>query len=215
MSGAQEIIRPLIAQDIPRVAEIFCKQFPNLNWTRLGRKFIRKFIQWHFMVHPELALVSEAGNQLIGFIVGATGGHREYYRQVLRYAFPEFLSGSFLHPWLFLKPGFLGLWLEFMRGQRSIGTPPYKIGVGKTGEQKAIISFVAVIDSAQGHGVGARLMQAFEGAAFQAGNEVLSSYTEINNHAARRLHEKSGWTQVREDTRRKMVYFSRRLDKDL
>ena len=215
MSDAQEIIRPLIAQDIPRVAEIFCKQFPNLNWTRLGRKFIRKFIQWHFIVHPELALVSEAGNQLIGFIVGATGGHREYYRQVLRYAFPEFLSGSFLHPWLFLKPGFLGLWLEFIRGQRSNRTTPDKIGVGKTGEQKAIISFVAVTGSAQGHGAGARLMQAFEGAAFQAGNEVLSSYTDINNCAARKLHEKCGWTQVREDTRRKMVYFSRRLDKDL
>ncbi len=39
MSGAQEIIRPLIAQDIPQVVEIFCEQFPNLNWTRLGRKF--------------------------------------------------------------------------------------------------------------------------------------------------------------------------------
>ncbi len=215
MSGAQEIIRPLIAQDIPRVVELFCEQFPNLNWTRLGRKFIRKFIHWHFMVHPELALVSESGNQLIGFIVGATGGHREYYRQVLRYAFPEFLSGSLLHPWLFLKPGFLRLWSEFLRGQRSNRTPPDKIGVGKTGEQKAIISFVAVTGSAQGHGAGAHLMQAFEGAAFQAGNEVLSSYTEINNYAARRLHEKCGWTQVREDTHHKMVYFSRRLDKDL
>jgi GNAT superfamily N-acetyltransferase len=159
--------------------------------------------------------VAEGDSQVVGFIIGATGGHREYYRQVQHFAFPEFLSGSLLHPWLFLKPGFLGLWLEFLRGLRSIRTTPDKIGLSKSGEKKAIISFVAVIDCAQGHGVGARLMQAFEGAAFQVGNEVLSSYTEINNHAARRLHEKSGWTQVREDTRHKMVYFSRRLDKDL
>ncbi len=160
--------------------------------------------------------MSEADSQLIGFIVGATGGHREYYRQVLRYAFPEFLSGSLLHPWLFLKPGFLRLWSEFLRGLRSTRTTPNKIGVGKTGEQKAIISFVAVTDCrARARRRNDRLKQAFEEAAFQAGNEVLSSYTEINNYAARRLHEKSGWTQVREDTRHKMVYFSRRLDKNL
>jgi ribosomal protein S18 acetylase RimI-like enzyme len=215
MPGTNEIIRPLIAQDIPRVVEIFREQFPHLNWTRLGREFLQKFFRWHFLVHPELALVSEAENQVIGFIVGATGGHREYYWQVLRFAFPEFLSGSLLHPWLFLKPGFLRLWLDFLRGQLSTRTTPDKTRVGKTGEQKAIISFVAVTGSAQGRGVGARLKQAFERAAFQAGNAVLSSYTEINNYAARRLNEKCGWTQVREDTRHKMVYYSKRLDKNL
>ena len=162
--------------------------------------------------HPELALVAESENQVTGFVVGATGGHRVYYQQVLRYAFPEFLSGSLLHPWLILKPGFSMLWLEFIRGLRAARMKSNKPGVGKTGEKKAIISFVAVTEAAQGQGIGTTLKQAFEEAAFQAGIEVLSSYTEINNYAARRLHEKRGWKQVREDSRRKMVYFSKRLD---
>ena len=215
MSGAQEIIRPLIAQDIPRVAEIFCEQFPNLSLTRLGRNFICRLIRWHFEKHPHLSFVAEGDSQVVGFIIGATGGHREYYRQVQHFAFPEFLSGSLLHPWLFLKPGFLRLWLEFLRGLRSIKTTPDKIGLSKSGEKKAIISFVAVTDTAQERGIGTRLKRTFEEAAFQAGIEVLSSYTEINNYAARRLNEKCGWTQVREDTHHKMVYFSRRLDKNL
>ena len=58
------------------------------------------------------------------------------------------------------------------------------------------------------------LKQAFEEAAFREGIMLLNSYTEINNFAARRLNEKRGWKLVREDTRRKMVYFSKRLDKD-
>jgi RimJ/RimL family protein N-acetyltransferase len=215
VSGAQVTIRPLKAGDIPGVVEIFCEQFPNLSWTQLGRNFIHTFITWHFKYHPDLALVAEQDNRLIGFIVGSTGGHREYYRQVLRYAFPEFLTGSLLHPWLVLRPSFWTLWLEWFRGLRSPRTDPKEIAVSKSGEKKANLSFVAVTAAAQGGGVGTNLKRAFEQAAFQAGIEVLSSYTEINNLAARRLNEKLGWKQVREDTQRKMVYFSKRLDKNL
>jgi GNAT superfamily N-acetyltransferase len=211
VSGDQPIIRPLNPQDIPRVVEIFGEQFPELSWTRLGKQFIRKFMDWHLNYHPELALVADQDHRLVGFIVGATGGHREYYQRVLRYAFPEFLSGSLLHPWLVFRASFLTLWLEFFRDLRSGKTNPEGYGVGKTGEKKGILSFVAVTEDMQGRGIGTCLKQAFEQAAFQAGIEVLSSYTEINNYAARKLNEKRGWKQVREDTRRKMVYFSKRL----
>ncbi len=201
VSGSQVIIRPLIDPGYPPGGRNILRQFPNLSWTRLGSNFIRKFIDWHFKYYPELAFVADEDGRLIGFIVGATGGHREYYRQVLRYAFPEFLAGSLLHPWLVFRASFLMLWLEFFRSLRSSRTSPKKIGVAKTGEKKGNLSFVAVTDAAKGRGAGAHLMQAFEEAAFQTGLEVLSSYTEINNHAARRLHEKCGWKQVREDTR--------------
>jgi ribosomal protein S18 acetylase RimI-like enzyme len=213
MSDAQVVIRPLIAQDIPRVVEIFRAQFPDLSWTRLGRNFIHKFIDWHFKYHPELAIVAEDDSGLIGFILGATGGHREYYQRLLRFAFPEFLSGSLSHPWLVFRPSFLTLWLEFFRSLRSTQIKSKEIGISKTGEKKGILSFVAVTEAAQRRGIGTSLKQAFEEAAFQSGLEVLSSYTEINNYAARRLNGKRGWKQVREDPRRKMVYFSKRLDK--
>jgi ribosomal protein S18 acetylase RimI-like enzyme len=212
MSDTQVIIRPLIAQDISRVVEIFREQFPNLSWTCLGQNFIHKFIEWHFKYHPELALVAEEDGCGIGFILGATGGHREYYRRLLRYAFPEFLWGSLSHPWLVFRPSFLMLWLEFFRSLRSSRPNPKEIGLSKTGEKKGILCFVAVTGAAQRGGVGTSLKQAFEAAAFQSGLEVLSSYTEINNYAARRLHEKRGWKQVREDASRKMVYFSKRLE---
>jgi len=213
MSDAQVIIRPLKTADIPGVVEIFCEQFPDLSWTRLGRNFIDKFIGWHFKYHPDLALVAEQDQRLIGFIVGATGSHREYYYQVLRDAFPEFLAGSILHPWLIFKSSFWTLWLEFLRGRRSPGKRPKDIGMSKTGEKKGILCFVAVTKTAQGLGIGTSLKQAFESAASQAGIQVLSSYTEIKNVAARRLNEKRGWKQVREDKRHKIVYFSKRLDK--
>jgi ribosomal protein S18 acetylase RimI-like enzyme len=213
LSGAQVIIRPLVAQDIPRVVELFYEQFPNLSWTRLGKNFIRKSICWHFVFHPELALVTEADNQVIGFIVGATGGHRQYYRQVLRYAFPEFLLGLLLHPWLLFKRGNLTQWVNLIRSPGATETFRQNTAMSKSGEKKAIICFVAVMDAAQGRGIGTSLKQAFEEAAFQTGIEVLSSYTEINNYAARRLNEKRGWKQVREDPHHKTVYFSKRVDK--
>jgi ribosomal protein S18 acetylase RimI-like enzyme len=214
LSDSQLTIRPLDAQDISQVVEIFCAQFANLSWTRLGRNFIRKFIRWHFKYHPELALVAESDNQVIGFIVGATGAHRQYYRQVLQYALPEFLAGTILHPWLLLKTNFLGLWVDLFKGVRSGEFNRADPGASKTGEKKVIVSFVAVTRAATGRGIGAKLMQAFEQAAFQTGLELLSSYTEINNYAARGLHEKCGWKLVREETRRKMVYYSKRLDQD-
>jgi len=215
VSGAQITIKPLTAQDIPQVAEIFCQQFPSLSWTSLGSNFIRKFVEWHFKFHPELALVAQDDGRLIGFVVGATGGHREYYRQVLHYAFPEFLAGSLLHPWRVFRPSFLTLWLEFFRSLRSTRISPKEIGMAKTGEKKGILCFVAVIEPAQAQGLGARLNQAFEKAAFKSGIEVLSAYTDISNLAARRLNEKCGWKQVRVDPHRKMVYFSKRLDDNL
>jgi ribosomal protein S18 acetylase RimI-like enzyme len=214
VSGSQVKIKLFDARDIPRVVDIFCEQFPNLSWTRLGRNFIRKFIQWHFNYHPELALVAENDNQVIGFIIGSIGGHREYYRQVLRFAFPEFLSGSLLHPWLLLKPGILTRWVDLSKGVRSSRKNQGDPGTSKTGAKKAIISFEAVTKAAQRQGIGMSLGKAFREAAFQAGIEVLSSCTEINNYAARGLLEKRGWKQVREDTHRKIVYYSKRLAKD-
>lgn len=213
MIDTQLTIRPLEARDLPQVVEIFCKQFPSLSWTRLGRGFIGKFIHWHYQYHPELALVADNGNQLIGFIIGAIGGHREYYSQVVHYAFPEFLTGSILHPWLFLKRNTMAQWADLLKRSSSNRANREIYRTSKTGEKKAIISFVAVTEASQGKGIGANLMQAFEETTFQTGVEVLSSYTEINNYAARRLHEKCGWKLVREDTRHKMVYYSKRLEK--
>jgi len=214
MEERQFTIRCMEFQDIPRSAEIFCEQFPELSWTRLGESFICKLITWHYVYHPGLALVGETDGHLIGFIVGATGGHREYYRQILRYGFPEFLQGVLLHPTLLLKRNTLTQWIDLLKSGRAVGTAKRTPGASKTGEKKAIICFVAVTKAAQGYGAGTSLKQAFEEAAFREGIMLLNSYTEINNFAARRLNEKRGWKLVREDTRRKMVYFSKRLDKD-
>ena len=74
MEERQFTIRCMEFQDIPRSAEIFCEQFPELSWTRLGESFIRKLITWNYEYHPGLALVAETDGHLIGFIVGATGG---------------------------------------------------------------------------------------------------------------------------------------------
>jgi ribosomal protein S18 acetylase RimI-like enzyme len=214
MSDSQLKIRPLDAQDIPQVVEIFSDQFPNLSWTRLGKNFIRRFIRWHYEEHPLLSFVAVVDGQVIGFIIGATGGHREYYQRVVRSALPEFLLGTLLHPRLLFNRNTLVQWLDLLSSPRLVKANPEEIGMSKSGEKKAIVCFEAVTKAAQRHGIATSLGQAFRQAAFQAGIEVLSSYTEINNYPARRLHEKRGWKQVREDTRRKMVYYSKRLDKN-
>ncbi len=207
-------IRRLESKDIATAVEIFYEQFPGLSWRRLGKGFIGKLIRWHVQYQPDLALVAEIDEGVNGFLLGATGGHREYYRQVLRFAFAELLLGSLLHPWLFLKPAFAFAWLDLLSRRRPHKVKPGVAAADKNGDKKAIICYVAVCSAQQGKGIGTSLKGAFEKLAFQAGCEVLSSNTEIDNFAARRMNEKSGWKLVRQDDRHRLVYYSKRLEKD-
>ncbi len=219
-ADTQLTVRRAEAQEIPQVAEIFCAQFSGLVWTRLGKPFVRRLVEWHLKYHPELSLVAvedgrSISGRITGFILGASQGHRVYYRQVLRYAYPEFLRGSLSHPWLFLNRTVLSQWADLIRKAPAERSGRDELSLSKTGEKKAVLCFVAVTEAVGKRGLGTRLVQAFEEAAFGAGAELLSSYTDIRNTPARKLHERCGWKLVREDTGHRMAYYSKRQEASL
>lgn len=206
-------IRALEMGDIPQVAEIFGEQFPKSPWTQLGQKYTRKAFLWHYENFPRLAMVSETDSKVTGFIVGARYGNRECYQRIARFAYKEFFSGLARRPWLIFNRLYFSQLGDVFKSPRPVNNGLSVNDPEKIAGNKAILTFVAVNKAGQGKGIGTCLLKAFEQAALQQGFEILSLYTELDNHPARSLYVKNGWVVSHTNPRRNMIYYSKRLSR--
>ncbi len=207
--------RAMEEQDLPQVAKIFSEQFPKSPWTRLGPGFICQAFRWHLENFPQLALVSQADGQVTGFIIGTQSTYREYYHRIARSAFKEYLLGILRHPQLLFQRLYFTQFIDLFKNQPSTRNTPQDIETDKTTTNKAILTFVAVSKAYVGKGFGKHLLHAYEQAAQKEGFEVLSLYTELDNHPARKLYENHGWAQSHINAQRNLIYYSKRLNKSL
>lgn len=65
--------------DIPALARLHCKVFPDSRSTQLGQLYVRKMFKWFYITQPQLCFVAKQGNALVGYVVGAVGGMAENF----------------------------------------------------------------------------------------------------------------------------------------
>jgi ribosomal protein S18 acetylase RimI-like enzyme len=202
-------IRPLIEKDIRSVSDLHSSVFTDSRSTRLGKHYLRKMYRWFLEKQPHLCLVAEQDGQIVGFLVGAIGG---YGRKIFRYAFLEILLGFILHPNLIFRREMFTLWYSYIQAfnpflsrkiQQASSEPPKVI--------KASLSSIGVSHSAQGSGIGKKLVMAFEELTRTQGAELLSLSVLAGNIPARRLYESCGWQCVEKYSTPESAYYAKHL----
>jgi ribosomal protein S18 acetylase RimI-like enzyme len=184
-------IRPLEPRDLVQVASLHCKAFKDYMNVALGRAYITAMIDW-FRRSPEgIAIgVYTEDAKLLGYTVGVPLTEMP---RLSRDLLSSAVWGFITHPWLCLQPRFIRRVASRLKQSISKETGAEW---GELPEPAMGLFGIAVDPTAQGQGIGGKLIKAFEESARSRGmrSMVLSVYS--YNAEAQRLYQNAGWELV-------------------
>lgn len=188
--GRRESIRVVGMElsDIEHVIDVHVSAFSGAMNTRLGRAYLRAFFKWFVEADDAIALLAKAGNDVTGYVVGAPIGYDDRLTKAL--LLPAIVALS-IRPHLLIRSGFVRAINSRIGSMFGTNKP------GKTPDLPAgsySLVGIGVRPMAQGHGVGATLMRAYESAVVNAGGVAVRLSVYSSNAKARGLYEASGWT---------------------
>jgi len=186
METAQFAIAPIDARNLDDVVSIHCAAFPQQRHVMLGRDYVRAFINWFAHAEFGIALVAiDSPGRVLGYVVGAPIGYRT---RLMRKVWRSALLGVVTRPRLAFSHS---LWkTTFQRLKRAKSR---RIAAGLLTPPVMHLSVIGVTDAARRHGVGFRLIQAFEHRARDAGAKSLQLSVNRSNSGAIRFYERAGW----------------------
>jgi ribosomal protein S18 acetylase RimI-like enzyme len=219
MRNAEIVVFPMRLENINTVAEIHRNSFPDSRSTRLGRPFLRKMYEWYIRYQPQLSFVAVLDDQVIGFVTGTYGWGGAQRR--FRYTCWHIVWGFLRTPTLLLSAEMFEAGPNFLRGlrlkQQNAPIVRQEVDLGGIANSNRPISIKIALDSiavhpvARGRDVGVALIETFEQSAHRLGGSYLSLGVEADNHPARRLYEKCGWSVVYENVENNSVGYRKML----
>lgn len=202
-------IRNLTKKDIRTVADLHSSVFMDSRTTCLGKRYLRKMYRWFLEEQPCLSLVAEQDGRIIGFIVGAIGG---YGRRMFRYTFLEIILAFVLHPSLLFRKEMFKLWQSYLQAFNPfLRRKVLRANIQPPVMNKASLASIGVSRSAQGAGVGKKLMTAFEDHARAQGASFTGLSVRAENRTARKLYESCGWEYVEQYSTADSAYYMKQL----
>ena len=199
MTEANEIrIAPLARAQLPEVAAIHARAFPESSITALGAEATRRYYLW-LLEGPHDAAIMGAwrGEALVGFC--AAGVFRGAMNGFLRTNRGYLVARVARHPLLLMNPLFrdrmvsaLKITLRFSRLVRAVpvGTPP--------SPSFGVLS-IATDPRVRGAGAGRALMLEAEARARRLGHpRMILTVSPTNAHAVR-FYEQLGWARMADD----------------
>lgn len=182
---------------VEEVSHVHMQAFNGAMNTRLGKFYVRKFLEWFVRNEGGIALVaiSKAGNidQIVGYAVGAPLG---YGKKMNRDLFWIASFNGIIRPWLFLS----GQFRETIKARLTAIFKPSQNPALQVDLPSPAMSLVglAVMPNYQGKSIGKGLLCAFQERArdLHVRSLRLSVYPE--NSAARSIYEKCGWLPVQD-----------------
>lgn len=188
-------VRSLELKDLPRIAQLHQRAFPESALTRLGLEPVKRYYAWLLTgPHESISIgVFNDQNFLIGFCFagifhGALSGYLAHNRKFLTYRL-------LTHPWLVFNPiviDRLKIALGIFR-KRRIGPPGVKIDEVTQKQQSYGVLSIATDPSSQGSGIGRQLMEVVEHQAMTEGFRQLHLTVHPNNTKAVSFYQKCGW----------------------
>ena len=174
------------------VSRVHMQAFKGGMNTRLGKSYIRKFLDWFVRVEAGIALVAIAktgeNEQIVGYVIGAP---IDYGKALNRDLFWVAGWNIMIRPWLILSEQFR----ENIKSRLTVLFNPSHDQISKIDLPMPVMSLVglAVMPNFQGQNIGRKLLCAFEkqARALHVRSLRLSVYPE--NLAARRVYEKCCW----------------------
>jgi glycosyltransferase involved in cell wall biosynthesis/ribosomal protein S18 acetylase RimI-like enzyme len=203
-------VRRIEAKDLPDVVAIHLQSFRGYRSALLGPSFLRRFYHW-FLVDPraygfvaefvtpetELPAARVDGaavhraptTRLAGFAVGAPRGSGP---AMTRYTAAAAVGALGSRPWLLGHPLILS-GIRRKLGQVLGSRSPVKVGVEPDSTPAAALVGIGVAPRFQGHGVGRRLIDAFEEEAIRRGYPRAVLGVRRENRAACGFYDRCGW----------------------
>ena len=201
-------VRQMMQADLPETVSIHIAEFRESRSTSLGKPFLTKMYEWFVVNQGLLSHVAIIENQQVGFVVGAVGG---YGRKVFRYAFWQILAGLLLHPSLLFEANTFKMAPSYLKGLTLSSKDRFPADAAT--QRKASLASIAVLENAQGMGVGIKLVRAFESGAESLAVDVLGLSVEQDNHAARSIYEKCGWDPQPVNRDSSTIYYMKTISK--
>jgi ribosomal protein S18 acetylase RimI-like enzyme len=183
------VARLMKVQDIEASTQVHLRAFKGYMNASLGENYSRSFLNWFITNDIATSWVVAEGNEVLGYIVGASIGYDSVLNKaLLKTGILSILS----HPTILFHTHFV----ETIKSRLRLLLSPQKVITEVSNEPAGMgISLVGIAVDPRNtkKGVGTILMQTFEQHAKQAGyNYMRLSVYEVNNQA-RKLYSKSGW----------------------
>lgn len=191
-------VRRAVPKDVADLARLHAAGLPDGFFARLGPAFLAAYLRT-FLEGPDgVALVARDGDEVIGFVVGATRARR-HSRWMVRRRGPQLTWRGMLA--MFARPPVLLTFLRtrlgrYVRGlvrrlvPRSVGGPP-----GGGSEDLAVLLHVVVDVDARGRGIGGMLVERFVEALRDRGVGEVRLVTDADEGAGA-LYRRLGWTRL-------------------
>ncbi len=192
LDKAKQIVSHMTETMVNEVSSVHFGAFKGAMNTRLGKIYVRRFLQWFLQREECIALVAilktEGNERIAGYVIGAPLG---YGKVMNRDLFWVAAWNIVIRPWLLLSNQFRStIKARFV----AFFTSPHN-QVAEIDLPTPAISLVglAVMPDQQGQSIGKELLLAFEKQArdLRIRSLRLSVYPE--NSAARHVYEKCAW----------------------
>lgn len=212
----QPRLRPLLEDDLGFVVEQHLRCFPHGFFARLGPRFLQEYYRAFLTGDTGLAILAEEAGRPVGYLVGVTDpvAHREHV--VRRHGRGLALRGAVL---LAARPRLCATFVRTRAARylkRLLARGSVRTGGGPTGgAAPAVLTHVAVVETAQGKGIGSVLCDWFEDELTTRGCERVALVTAADGEGAGRFYERRGWRRTGEHATPdgfRLSSYERRLD---
>ncbi len=200
-------VRRAVRQDVADLARLHAAGLPDGFFARLGPAFLAAYLRT-FLEGPDgVALVARDGDEVIGFVVGATRARQHsrwmVRRRGLRLAWRAMLA-------MLVRPAVLVTFLRTRFGRYVRGLVRRLVPRPVTGppdggrEDLAVLLHVVVDVDARGRGVGGTLVERFVDELRDRGVSEVRLVTDADEGAGA-LYRRLGWTRLRDRRRDDVV----------
>ena len=175
------------------MVQIHFDAFRGSSNTRIGRGYVRAFLNWFQSRESAIAFVSGIDDSLTGYVVGAALG---YERDINRYLFPIAVQGFIMHPWALADARILRNVLARMKsmtGSRAEGATR----VPTLPQPVMSLVGIGVRAVSKGDGSASRLIESFEEESWSRNFAAVRLSVHAVNERAIHFYERSGWSSFR------------------
>jgi ribosomal protein S18 acetylase RimI-like enzyme len=183
-------IRKMAHADIPTLVELHIESFKESLNILAGKKYLSEVFTW-FMNEGHIALVSETGNELTGYVIGAPIGYEKAMNRAL-WKFGAF--GLLTNPSRIFNAKLINNIFKRIKSILGLTTLKSQPLVNELGFGISLVG-IAVAERSKGSGNAKELVDAFEIAAKENNADFIRLSVLKENKRAQSFYTKMGWTE--------------------
>lgn len=189
---SEPTIRVLDSQDIPQVAQVHLAAFPESALSKLGAEGVLRYYAWQMSgPHDAVTIGILDDTQLLGFCFAGVfhGALSGFLRQNIKFLIWRIIT----HPHLLVSPLIIDRVKIALRVL--LRRPASSSSLATTPKNSFGMLAIAVLPTAQGRGLGKKIMRYVENKAREDGFAAMHLTVSPKNVHAIRFYERLGWKQ--------------------